>query len=70
MKQLGNLAIVCAARPNVLFQLLDGQVTVFVGQGPCKASMSSHWADDTKISEMIRELNFGRFTEENLRRAA
>jgi len=31
MKQLGNLAIVCARRSNVLLQMLNGRVMVFVG---------------------------------------
>ncbi len=34
MKQLGNLTLVCARRPEVLLQLYNGQVTVHVGQGP------------------------------------
>ena len=34
MKQLGNLAIVCANRPEVLMQLHDKQVCVHVGAGP------------------------------------
>jgi len=70
MKQLGNLAIVCAKRKNVLFQLLNGQVTVYVGEGPSKTYMSTHWADDEKISKMVHELNFGRYTEEEMSRAA
>ena len=34
MKQLGNLAIVCAQRPEVLMQIHGGIVTVHVGCGP------------------------------------
>ena len=37
MKQLGNLAIVCAKRPDVLMQLHSGQVAVHVGEGPDRA---------------------------------
>ena len=70
MKQIGNLAIICASKNDVLFQLLDGQVTVYVGQGPARTSMSAHWADDTKINNMIYELNFGRCAETEMRRAA
>ena len=32
MKQLGNLAIVCAKRPEVLMQIHGGIVTVHVGR--------------------------------------
>ena len=34
MKQLGNLAIVCAKRPEVLMQIYGGEVAVHVGTGP------------------------------------
>ena len=34
MKQLGNLAIVCAKRPEVLMQIYGGDVAVHVGAGP------------------------------------
>ena len=34
MRQLGNLAIVCAGRSDVLLQIFQGQVTVHVGRGP------------------------------------
>ena len=33
MKQLGNLAMVCAQRPEVLMQIYDGEVSVHVGSG-------------------------------------
>ena len=33
MKQLGNLALVCARRPGILMQVYGGQVSVFVGTG-------------------------------------
>lgn len=31
MKQLGNLAMVCARRPEVMMQLHEGMVSVCVG---------------------------------------
>ena len=41
MKQLGNLAMVCAQRPEVLMQLHAGAVTVYVGEGPERAALSA-----------------------------
>lgn len=64
MKQLGNLAIVCARRKNVLFQLLNGVVTVYVGESPNRISLSANWDDDAYISNIIHELNFGKFRSE------
>lgn len=61
MKQLGNLALVCANRPEVLLQLHSGQVSVYVGSGPDRAVLSTAWEDDAEISNIIHELNFGRY---------
>lgn len=63
MKQLGNLAIVCATRKNVLFQVLDGKVTVYVGVGPDKAVLATDWDNDDEILDIVRELNFGNYKE-------
>jgi len=62
MKQLGNLAIVCARRPAVLMQLHEGVVSVYVGAGPDRQVLSTHWDNDEEISTIIFELNFGRFS--------
>ena len=59
MKQIGNLAIVCAQRPDVLMQI--GTVSIHVGEGPERATLSAAWEDDDTIQDMIRELNFGRY---------
>jgi len=64
MKELGNLAIVCAKRRGTLLQVLDGVATVYVGQGPDRKAMSMDWQDDSKIKATIHELNHGRFKEE------
>lgn len=65
MKQLGNLALVCARRPEVLLQLYNGQAAVYVGHGPNRAVMCAAWDDDAQISRIIHELNFGQFSGEN-----
>lgn len=63
MKQLGNLAIICARRRNVLLQVLNGHVAVHVGDGPEKRMMQAPWDNDEKISAIIHELNFGKYKE-------
>lgn len=49
MKQLGNLAIVCAKRPDVLMQIYSGTVSVHVGTGPERETLSIAWDDDELI---------------------
>ena len=63
MKQLGNLANVCAGRKNTLLQVYENTVTVHVGEGPDREIMSAKCSDDESVSEIIHELNFGRFSE-------
>lgn len=65
MKQLGNLAMVCAQRPEVMMQLHGGKVSVFVGAGPERAVMDSPWDNDAEISRIVYELNFGRYSPQN-----
>lgn len=64
MKQLGNLAIVCARRPEVLMQLHDGKVTVYVGTGPDRAVLHTSWDNNAEISRIVHELNFGKYAKE------
>lgn len=61
MKQLGNLAIVCARRPEVLMQIYGGEVAVHVGAGPDRATMAAAWDNDAEIARIIHELNFGKY---------
>ncbi len=63
MKQLGNLAIICAQRPELLLQLRGGLVLV---QAENRAAMEAAWDDDARIEKMIYELNFGAFAKERL----
>ena len=61
MKQLGNLAIICAKRSGVMMTIYDGRVTVHVGAGPDRAAMHSACNDEAGINHIIYELNFGKY---------
>ena len=60
MKQLGNLAVVCAVRKDVLMQIHNGIVSVHYGTGPTRETAMAKWDDDNAISEIVYELNFGK----------
>lgn len=62
MKELGNLAIVCARRPDVLMQIYDGTVTVHVGAGTDRAALHTAWNDDNEIRHIVHEMNFGKYS--------
>ena len=70
MKQLGNLAVVCAGRPDVLMQLYEGVVSVHIGTGPYRSSVSAKWDDDRAIEAIVHELNFGRYAGERKEKQA
>ena len=61
MKQLGNLALVCARRPELLLMLNGGVVTVCVGAGPERRALTARWSDDAEIEKIIAMLNFGEY---------
>lgn len=65
MKQLGNLAMVCAQRPEVLMKLHHGMVSVYAGNAPQRAILHAPWDDDAAISRIVHELNFGRYAPKN-----
>ncbi|MBQ8848981.1 MAG: hypothetical protein IJ011_01455 [Clostridia bacterium] len=63
MKQLGNLAIVCATKKDVLLQIHNGVVSVHYGAGPTRETATAKWDDDVAIRKIVKELNFGKETE-------
>lgn len=64
MSELGNLAIVCASRMDVLLQIYDGYACVYVGKGTNRAHLIAKCNDNNQIKNIIHELNFGKFSEE------
>ena len=59
MKQIGNLAIVCAQRKNVLLTLSNGKVTVTARDTREPRTRCARWDDDKTVTEIIHALNFG-----------
>lgn len=65
MKQLGNLAMVCAQRRSVELTMKNGEVCVTIHSFPGSPSFYLRWDDDKKIEEVIHELNYGRYSAQN-----
>ena len=70
MKQLGNLAVVCAKKKDVLLQIHNGVVSVHYGAGPTRETATAKWDDDAAISAIVYELNFGKDAEQRKEREA
>lgn len=49
MKQLGNLAIICAMRDDLCLSIYKGQVTVHLGCGPNKEQITVDWNDERPL---------------------
>ena len=64
MRELGNLAIICAQRPDVLMQLRGGKVFVRVGTD---LILRTGWDNDGEIRRSIHELNFGKYSGKGAR---
>ena len=64
MKQLGNLAIICAQRDDLCLTIYKGQATIHIGCGPDKKSLSVNWSDDDAISKLTYELNHSKYRDE------
>ena len=63
MKQLGNLAIVCAKRKDVMMCLYQGSVHVSAGGALDAKVATAPWDDDEKILKIVHEHNFGEMAE-------
>ena len=58
MKQLGNLAIVCAKKEGVRLCLENGMVMIQIVRPPYRIMLSAAWNDDKEINWIIHALNF------------
>ena len=67
MLQLGNLAIICAERTDILLSINKGTVTVLVDScagGPLQL-FNVDWRDNEEIGKLIYELNHGSLRKED-----
>lgn len=70
MKQLGNLAILCARRTEVRMQVQNGQVSVCIDAGSARITLHTQWDNDAEIERIIHELNFGKYRSKEVLRYA
>lgn len=59
MKQIGNLAIVCARRKDVTLRIEQGRAMVLLDGTYAPTAFSADWDDNVAILSIIHELNFG-----------
>ena len=59
MKQTGNLAIIVANHPEAMMQIYDGDVSIHIGEGNERKTISCSVRDDKYIKDIIAYINFG-----------
>ena len=59
MKQLGNLAIVCAKRDDLSLTIYSGEITISIGSDPDKFHLTAKCDDDEAVRKITHELNHG-----------
>ena len=59
MMQLGNLAVVAVRHKDCMLQIYDNEVTVHIGQGTERRSISCNVNDNSYSDKIITYLNFG-----------
>lgn len=70
MKKMSNffeLVSVCAKREDILLQMYDGYIVIYVGEGPHRAYMSAKCTDEEKCKEFLKEITTGKYANGKLR---
>lgn len=70
MKKMSNffeLVSVCAKREDILLQMYDGYIVIYVGEGPHRAYMSARCGDEEKCKKFLQEIKTGKYSNGKLR---
>lgn len=67
MSNFFELVSVCAGREDILLQMYDGYIVIYVGEGPHRAYMSAKCADEEKCKEFLKEITTGKYAKEKSR---
>lgn len=68
MKQIGNLAVVCAKRPDLIMTVKGGRVCISMASEANRIIFCADWSDDAEINGVIHHLNFGRYRIERVKK--
>lgn len=67
MSNFFELVSVCAGREDILLQMYDGYIVIYVGEGPHRAYMSAKCTDKEKCKEFLKEITTGKYSKGKLR---
>ena len=70
MKKMSNffeLVSVCAKREDILLQIYDGYVVIYVGEGPNRAYMTAMCGDEEKCKNLLHDIKEGKYSKGKMR---
>ena len=67
MSNFFELVSVCAKREDILLQIYDGFVVIYVGEGPHREFMTGKCSDEIKCKEFFHEIKEGKFSKGKMR---
>ena len=67
MSNFFELVSVCAKREDILLQIYDGFIVIYVGGGPKRTYMTAKCADEEKCKEFLYEIKEGKFSKGKMR---
>ena len=69
MEKLSNffkLVSVCAKREDILLQIYDGFIVIYVGEGPHREYMMAKCGDEEKCKEFLHEISAGKYSKDKM----
>ena len=67
MSNFFELVSVCAKREDILLQVYDGFVVIYVGEGPHREFMTAKCGDEEKCKKYLHEIKEGKFSKGKMR---
>ena len=63
MSNFFKLVNVCASREDILLQMYDGYIVIYVGEGPHRTFMKAKCGDEAKCKEYLKEITTGKYSK-------
>ena len=67
MSNFFKIINVCAGREDILLQMYDGYIVIYVGEGPHRTFMKAKCGDEAKCKEYLKEITIGKYAKEKSR---
>ena len=66
MSNFFKLVSVCAEREDILLQMYDGFIVIYVGEGPHRDYMITKCGNEEKCKEFLHEITAGKYAKDSV----